>query len=77
MRRLVLLRHAKAEPAGGVDDVLRPLALNGGARPVGSVLPSPTPRSSRSWCCARRRCAPARRGNSLRRTSVTSTRRSW
>lgn len=27
--RLVLLRHAKAEPAGGVDDVLRPLALNG------------------------------------------------
>jgi phosphohistidine phosphatase len=30
VRRLVLLRHAKAEPgAGGVDDVLRPLALNG------------------------------------------------
>ncbi|WP_415296228.1 SixA phosphatase family protein [Cellulosimicrobium sp. SJTW-1] len=29
-RRLVLLRHAKAEPGGGnVDDVLRPLALNG------------------------------------------------
>ncbi|MBD5788271.1 histidine phosphatase family protein [Cellulosimicrobium terreum] len=28
-RRLVLLRHAKAEPAGSVDDVLRPLALNG------------------------------------------------
>jgi phosphohistidine phosphatase len=27
--RLVLLRHAKAEPARGVDDVLRPLALNG------------------------------------------------
>ncbi|WP_265523654.1 SixA phosphatase family protein [Oerskovia flava] len=27
--RLVLLRHAKAEPAGSVDDVLRPLALNG------------------------------------------------
>ncbi|MHA7132737.1 SixA phosphatase family protein [Oerskovia turbata] len=25
----MLLRHAKAEPAGGVDDVLRPLALNG------------------------------------------------
>ena len=29
VHRLVLLRHAKAEPAGGVDDVLRPLALNG------------------------------------------------
>ncbi|MGM7424060.1 MULTISPECIES: SixA phosphatase family protein [unclassified Cellulosimicrobium] len=30
VRRLVLLRHAKAEPGGGsVDDVLRPLALNG------------------------------------------------
>ena len=29
-RRLVLLRHAKAEPGGGnVDDVLRPLAFNG------------------------------------------------
>ncbi|MBD8077599.1 SixA phosphatase family protein [Cellulosimicrobium arenosum] len=28
-RRLVLLRHAKAEPAGSVDDVLRPLALSG------------------------------------------------
>ena len=28
-RRLVLLRHAKAEPGGNVDDVLRPLALNG------------------------------------------------
>lgn len=30
VRRLVLLRHAKAEPGGGsIDDVLRPLALNG------------------------------------------------
>lgn len=28
-RRLVLLRHAKAEPAGSVADVLRPLALVG------------------------------------------------
>ena len=28
-RRLVLLRHAKAEPAGTVTDVLRPLALTG------------------------------------------------
>lgn len=28
-RRLVLLRHAKAEPAGSVADVLRPLALLG------------------------------------------------
>lgn len=27
--RLVLLRHAKAEPAGVLDDVLRPLALSG------------------------------------------------
>lgn len=27
--RLVLLRHAKAEPAGGLDDLLRPLALTG------------------------------------------------
>lgn len=27
--RLVLLRHAKAEPAGGLDDELRPLALEG------------------------------------------------
>lgn len=27
--RLVLLRHAKAEPAGGVADALRPLALAG------------------------------------------------
>ncbi|GIJ00226.1 phosphohistidine phosphatase [Sediminihabitans luteus] len=34
--RLVLLRHAKAEPAGGVDDVLRPLALNG-RRHAGAV----------------------------------------
>ncbi|BDZ43739.1 phosphohistidine phosphatase [Paraoerskovia sediminicola] len=29
MHRLVLLRHAKAESAGSVEDVLRPLALNG------------------------------------------------
>ncbi|SDS58775.1 SixA phosphatase family protein [Paraoerskovia marina] len=29
LHRLVLLRHAKAEPAGNGDDVLRPLALNG------------------------------------------------
>jgi phosphohistidine phosphatase len=30
VRRLVLLRHATAEPGGGsIDDVLRPLALNG------------------------------------------------
>lgn len=28
-RRLVLLRHAKAEPAGSVSDELRPLALQG------------------------------------------------
>lgn len=28
-RRLVLLRHAKAEPAGTVADTLRPLALTG------------------------------------------------
>ncbi|WP_251151435.1 histidine phosphatase family protein [Cellulosimicrobium sp. Marseille-Q4280] len=28
-RRLVLLRHAKAERAGAVDDVLRPLRLDG------------------------------------------------
>ena len=28
-RRLVLLRHAKAEPAGSVADVVRPLALAG------------------------------------------------
>ncbi|WP_435300155.1 SixA phosphatase family protein [Timonella sp. A28] len=28
-RRLVLLRHAKAEPAGSVPDQLRPLALRG------------------------------------------------
>ena len=28
-RRLILLRHAKAEPAGGVSDALRPLALLG------------------------------------------------
>jgi phosphohistidine phosphatase len=28
-RRLVLLRHAKAEPGGGVPDELRPLALTG------------------------------------------------
>ncbi|PFG33373.1 SixA phosphatase family protein [Sanguibacter antarcticus] len=28
-RRLVLLRHAKAEPAGNVSDELRPLALQG------------------------------------------------
>lgn len=28
-RRLVLLRHAKAEPAGSVPDELRPLALTG------------------------------------------------
>lgn len=27
--QLVLLRHAKAEPAGALDDVLRPLALPG------------------------------------------------
>jgi phosphohistidine phosphatase len=27
--RLVLLRHAKAEPAGGISDELRPLALAG------------------------------------------------
>lgn len=29
VRRLVLLRHAKAEPGGTVPDVLRPLALKG------------------------------------------------
>lgn len=29
LHRLVLLRHAKAEPAGATDDVLRPLSLNG------------------------------------------------
>jgi phosphohistidine phosphatase len=29
VRRLVLLRHAKAERAGAVDDVLRPLRLDG------------------------------------------------
>lgn len=34
--RLVLLRHAKAEPAGGLDDVLRPLALTG-RRQAGKV----------------------------------------
>ncbi len=28
-RRLVLMRHAKAEPAGSVSDEMRPLALNG------------------------------------------------
>ncbi|WP_024288627.1 histidine phosphatase family protein [Cellulomonas sp. KRMCY2] len=28
-RRLILLRHAKAEPSGGVPDALRPLALLG------------------------------------------------
>ncbi|MCL3861945.1 histidine phosphatase family protein [Actinotalea sp. K2] len=28
-RRLILLRHAKAEPSGGVADELRPLALAG------------------------------------------------
>ncbi|WP_125776584.1 SixA phosphatase family protein [Antribacter gilvus] len=29
MRRLVLLRHAKAEPVSAADDALRPLALRG------------------------------------------------
>lgn len=40
VHRLVLLRHAKAEPAGGVDDALRPLALTGRrqAGKVGSAL---------------------------------------
>lgn len=39
-RRLVLLRHAKAEPAGAVEDVMRPLALNGRrqAAKVGGAL---------------------------------------
>jgi len=39
-RRLVLLRHAKAEPAGSVPDNLRPLALNGRrqASAVGGML---------------------------------------
>ena len=39
-RRLVLLRHAKAERAGAVDDVLRPLRLDGRrqAGRVGSAL---------------------------------------
>ncbi|MCB7137288.1 SixA phosphatase family protein [Cellulosimicrobium marinum] len=39
-RRLVLLRHAKAERAGAVDDVLRPLRLDGRrqASRVGSAL---------------------------------------
>jgi phosphohistidine phosphatase len=35
-RRLVLLRHAKAEPAGELDDLLRPLALVG-RRQAGAV----------------------------------------
>ncbi|MDO8107512.1 histidine phosphatase family protein [Isoptericola sp. b441] len=34
-RRLVLLRHAKAEPAGGVSDELRPLAVTGRRQCVG------------------------------------------
>jgi phosphohistidine phosphatase len=40
--RLVLLRHAKAEPAGSVPDQLRPLALTGRkqAVAVGSALSS-------------------------------------
>lgn len=39
-RRLILLRHAKAEPSGGRDDALRPLALEGRrqAGRVGSAL---------------------------------------
>jgi phosphohistidine phosphatase len=40
LHRLVLLRHAKAEPAGSVPDPLRPLALTGRkqAVAVGSAL---------------------------------------
>lgn len=35
MRRLVLLRHAKAEPATSSDDALRPLALRGRTQAAG------------------------------------------
>ncbi|MBL0888066.1 histidine phosphatase family protein [Myceligenerans sp. I2] len=35
MRRLVLLRHAKAEPATASDDALRPLALRGRTQAAG------------------------------------------
>lgn len=61
-RRLVLLRHAKAEPAGGVPDALRPLALVGrrqcsavGARMAASgllpehVLVSSAVRTRQTW----------------------------
>lgn len=61
-RRLVLLRHAKAEPAGGIRDELRPLSLVGrrqsgdvGARLVADgllpehVLVSSAVRTRQTW----------------------------
>ncbi|ROS74329.1 histidine phosphatase family protein [Cellulomonas sp. PhB143] len=62
LHRLVLLRHAKAEPGGATDDVLRPLALVGRkhAGNVGTalvadglvpdlVLCSPAVRTRQTW----------------------------
>jgi phosphohistidine phosphatase len=67
MRRLILFRHAKAEPRGaGMDDFDRPLAERGRADAalMGQVLAreglvpdlalvSPARRASETWICAR------------------------
>jgi phosphohistidine phosphatase len=67
MRRLILFRHAKAEPrAAGMDDFDRPLAMRGrtDASLIGQllareglvpdlVLVSPARRALETWICAR------------------------
>lgn len=74
MRRLILFRHAKAEPrAGGGDDFDRPLAERGreDAALMGRVLAredlipdlalvSPARRASETWICAREAFGEAR-----------------
>ena len=64
MRRLFLIRHAKAEPAVGQDDYERALTERGrnDARRIAAVLAA---RQARRTCSSTRaRCAPSRRPRS-------------